>query len=314
MKPRVLLFFFIFILCGCDDSSQLSNSQSLTNGEDSIVMTVGILPTTGCLPILYARETGIFDSLGLSIDVKMFGAGIDCDTAFQKGYIDMAYSDLCRSFLCFYNGIPLQVVSTVNDEWQLISNKKLRLKKRSQMRERMVGMSRHSVSDFLSDTLCELAKFDADDMLRIQINDITLREKMVDEGQIEAVFLPHPYADISKAKGNKLIFSSNKLKLNMGVLVVRMSPPIKEKYIELFIQGVKNAQARIKNPSDPVLLKILTDDYGIPIEWLSVVSIPRYEDSERISFKDLSVTIDWLKKRRLITDRQRIDSICSFFY
>lgn len=306
MKSYFLcLLIACFLVVGCKREPLITHTIS---GKDSASLVIALQPTLACLPVYYGEKTGIFDSLGLHFTLKQYASAMDCDTAAAKGVVSVAYSDLFHAVYNAYRGIPLQVVMAVEDEWQLVSNKGLRLKKIGQMKERMVGIDRHSTADFLSDTLCGLAKIEKEDLLRIQINNLSLRKKMMNEGQIDAAFLPQPYAKMAiLAEENKVLFTSHTLKLKTGVFVAYKAD---KNQIGNFLKGYELAAKRIMKRDD-VVRDILVKHYHVIPELVDSVMLPRDSVFTVPTTKEIAIAVKWLKQRNLLTNSLRIDSICS---
>ena len=85
--------------------------------------------------------------------------------------------------------------------------------KAESLREKIVGITRHSAIDYFTDKILESAKLQSLDLNKPQINDIRLRTLMVDQDQYDGAILPEPYASEAVARGAKRLDSSRDLKV-----------------------------------------------------------------------------------------------------
>ena len=111
------------------------------------------MPTLDCLPFYYAQRCGLFKELGLDIRLQTFNAQMDCDTAFARRHVDVSYTDLIRAAWMQSKGTGLYVFMQADGHHELLTAKSRRIRQTKHLKERMVAMARHSVTDLLLDTV-----------------------------------------------------------------------------------------------------------------------------------------------------------------
>ena len=199
---RKLLYFFSWMLimglCGA-----CNQTESSDGGEDSTALRLGVLPTLESLPFYYADSLGLFDSLGINIQLVTFDAAMDADTAFMNGSIDGIVSDLVKA--CLWNGRGDSVCIVMGSEMRmwLVTAPNARLLKAESIKEKIVGITRHSSLDFFTDKLLASVNLESIDLNKPQINNIRLRTLMVDQNQLDGAILPEPFASEAVARGAK---------------------------------------------------------------------------------------------------------------
>ena len=105
---RILYIILPFVIAGlfsCNDSKDDSVVE-----YDSTALHVALVPTMDNLPLYYAKETGIYDSLGLNIELLTYSSAMDCDTAFTNGEADGVVSDIVKANLWRSRGDSVKVV------------------------------------------------------------------------------------------------------------------------------------------------------------------------------------------------------------
>jgi NitT/TauT family transport system substrate-binding protein len=218
------LFIFLWVaalgLCG---------SCNQTKGEavevDSTALRLGVLPTMDCLPFYYADSMGLFRSEGVQVSLVTFDAAMDADTAFMNGSIDGLVSDLVKACVWRENGDSLHVGMVGDLRLWLITAAKARLLKTESIKEKIIGLTRNSATDYFADKLLNSVKLQSIDLNKPQINNIRLRTLMVDQDQYDGAILPEPFASEAVARGAKRLYGTSDMKLN-GLLCVLWSDSI----------------------------------------------------------------------------------------
>lgn len=203
-----------FFSCG-------KKTESVHTADSAAIMTIAVLPTYDCIPFYYAKEEGIFDSLGVDIRIITYKSSMDADTAFVNGEATGVVTDIVKASLWAANGDSLKVVMAMDPNLSLVTAKAARLFQTSSIKERIIAITRHSVVDFTADKILESAKMKSTDLNKPQINDIVLRTRMTDQNQYDGALLPEPYTtDAVKMYGGKALATSHQLGLHyMATLV-----------------------------------------------------------------------------------------------
>ncbi len=225
MRKFLIYFVLVFLLASCGSSTEerrrLSRQEAArVKRADSLALKVAVLPTLDCVPLFVAQETNLFDTLGVNVRLKRFNAQMDCDTALVGGSVEGSVSDLFRTERLRRKGIRLDYLTSTNAYWLLVTNKKARLKRVSQLGDKMIAMTRYSVTDYLSDVALKGVKTTAN-VYRVQINDVRVRLRMLLNNEMDALWLTEPQATVALAYGNHVIADSRKIGVHAGVIAFR---------------------------------------------------------------------------------------------
>lgn len=221
---RKLRYIFIWLLtmglCGA-----CNQTDKAVSNDDSTAIKLGVLPTIECLPFYYANSLGLFDSLGINVQLTTFAAAMDADTAFVNGYMNGIVSDLVKACVWNENGDSVHVAMCGDLKMWLVTAQSARLARAESMKEKIIGITRHSALDFFTDKILESVKFNSIDINKPQINDIRLRTQMVDQNQYDGAILPEPYASEAVARGARRLNSTEEMKLE-GMMCVLFSDSV----------------------------------------------------------------------------------------
>ena len=219
MKMRRIIYILAWLgtvglLGSCGQTDKVKTD------DDSTALKLGVLPTVDCLPFYYADSIGLFDSLGISMKLVTFDAAMDADTAFVNGTVDGVVSDLVKTCIWQGQGDTAMVAMVGELRMWLITSPRARLLKAESLKEKIIGITRHSAVDFFADKIMESVKLQSIDLNKPQINNIRLRGQMVDQDQYDGAILPEPFASEAVARGAKRLDGTESLGLQRLMCVL----------------------------------------------------------------------------------------------
>lgn len=221
---KLFLFFVILVaLVSCQKQASIHVSGAQGDGgtsEGTGVLKVAVMPTLDCMPLYVAKQRGWLDSLGIDVQLVIFNAQMDIDTALVGGSVSGAFTDVVRAERLQKNGLPLRIKARTAASWQLIGNRMSRLKEPKQLGDKMVAMTRFSATDMLTDKVLEGVKTNAT-VYRVQINDVLLRLQMLRNNEMDALWLPEPHSTAARQMGHTVMWDSKEHDQQLGVLVFR---------------------------------------------------------------------------------------------
>lgn len=305
MKKLVLGFIALLILAACgqsyEETKRLSREQRLRLWrEDSAAFKIAVIPTLDCLPVFVAKERQMFDT-AVDIRLKRYNAQMDVDTALMRGRAEAAITDLVRAEKMMKEGTPLRYVAATNAYWLMISQRQLRITNFKHLDDKMLAMTRYSVTDLLGDLAVDSAKLAPERVFRIQINDVNIRQKMLENGEMDAVLLTEPQASQVLMKKHHVMLDTRKQDIQMGALVMRtkdMDDKNRQHQIEVFMKGYKQACDSINRFGVAHYKEVLQKYYGLNEQ--NVKALP---DSLKYTYqaprqKDIDHAKKWLEKKK----------------
>uniref|UniRef100_A0AB33J571 SsuA/THI5-like domain-containing protein n=1 Tax=Prevotella sp. GTC17259 TaxID=3236795 RepID=A0AB33J571_9BACT len=220
----VTIFLIVLALASCSKARESQNRQSVAERReqlrlDSLALKVAVMPTLDCLPLYVAYEEELFKDQDVDVHLKLYSSQMDCDTAMIRKRVELSFTDKLRASRMIRLGTPLQYLTETNAYWQLYSNRTVRIKRLNQLGDKMVAMSRYSVTDYLTDAFLDTVKTKAQ-VFRIQINHVNLRLKMLLNNEMDALWLPEPQATTARINKNQLLADSRSSGDKFGVIVV----------------------------------------------------------------------------------------------
>ena len=236
------------LVIGCgqsyEETKRLTRAQRLKLWrEDSAALKIAVMPTLDCLPIFIAKDHQMFDT-AVDIRLKHFNAQMDCDTALIRGRVEGTVSDLVRTERIIKQGIPLRYVAATNAYWLLISNRQLRMSNLKHLNDRMLAMTRYSVTDMLGDIAVDSAKLKPEQVFRIQVNDVNIRLKMLENNEMDALLMTEPQVTQALLGKHKVLLDTRQMDMQMGVLAFRekeLNDKNRMRQMDAFLKGYNEA-------------------------------------------------------------------------
>ena len=145
---------------------------------------------------------------------------MDCDTAMIGGSVQAAFTDLVRAErLKHRSKVLMHYLTDTNLNWQLIADKESKLKKLSDLSDKIVAMTRYSGTDLLTDMVVKKAK-PKYQVFRVQVNDVLVRLAMLQNHEIDAYWFAEPQITKALAGDNNALFNSQDAGVHLGVVAV----------------------------------------------------------------------------------------------
>lgn len=257
MKKLLIGMVVALLIVGCgqsyDETKRLKQEKRTRElREDSAALKVAVMPTLDCLPLYVAEEREMFDTI-VDIRLKCYTAQMDCDTALQRGRVEMAVSDLVRAERMkgvrrqksgVSRNMTIGYVTATNAYWLLIGNRNQRITNLSHLDDRMLAMTRYSVTDLLGDLAVDSAKLKTERVFRIQVNDVNVRQDMLENNEMDALLMTQPQVTQALLLKHHVLLDTRQLDMQMGVIVedsVVMSHPNRQRQREVLIKGYNMA-------------------------------------------------------------------------
>lgn len=306
MKKLVYLSILLVLAAACgqsyEETKRLSRMERIRQmKEDSAALKIAVMPTLDCLPMLVARHYNMFDSLGADIRLKFYSAHIDCDTAIMNQRVEGTFTDIVRAERMMKKGVGLIYCTSTDAYWLLVSNRNSRIKELKQMDDKMMSMTRYSVTDMMGDYAVDSSKLNDERVYRVQVNDVRVRLQMLQNNEMDVLLLPEPQATEALLAKHKLLMDSRKLGWRMGAIVFRdfvSKDTSRQRQYEVFVKSYNMACDSINKYGVQKYRDLVTKYCQVKAS--TVDSIKRYKFSHVASpsEKDIETAKKWLIKKQ----------------
>ncbi len=219
----LILAVLMLVSCGKSDKELQAERQAQKLAEREAYQKaykVAVMPTIDCLPAYLLKDSLLYDSAKVDIRLCRFNAQMDCDTAMIGGSVQAAFSDLVRTErLKHRNKVLMHYLTDTNLNWQLVADKGSKLKKLSDLSDKIIAMTRYSGTDLLTDMVVKKAK-PKYQVFRVQINDVLVRLAMLQNHEIDAYWFAEPQVTKALSADNNSLFNSKDAGVHLGVVAI----------------------------------------------------------------------------------------------
>ncbi len=266
----------IFSSCG---KSKSTDADIAATRNDSTTLRLSLMPTVGTLPIYYAASAGIYETLGLNLQLTTYFSQFDCDTALLGTAADGISSDLVRTHYYEKRGEKLHKVIALEGSRALVANGKLRMRSAAKMTDRMIAVARHSAADYFSKEALAAVNLPYDAAFRPQINDLYRRVSMLDAGQIDAVMLPEPQTSLAVHQGNKKLYDGTAANVRLDCIILNdkaIKNPTTAEKLRLLREGYNRAIETLNAQGASACRELLKSTYRLPDAVIDSLKLPSY--------------------------------------
>ncbi len=307
MRRALTFILTILTLASCHWQGAILSQQE-DQQADSLAWHVAVLPVMDCLPVYYASERGLFDSVGLDVRLISYQSMMDADTALAKGHVQASYTSLPRLVVLEEKddeaaSLALQPISLCHGAWWLVASPGNKAKKMEKLKERMVALERNSQSDWWSDQLMEQAKMEHSDIFRPQINDVSLRLQMVTDNLVDAAILPMPHAMMAELAGCRVL---SRLSDSLSWMHCWATPTFQKtdtlrlEQQKLFLMALDMASEELnQQPDSSLVCNILSESFAFADTLADQMPLPRFGKAETPSETQWATVRQWLNSRKL---------------
>lgn len=215
-------FLYIMLVClAAIAASCSSKTEKAKTGREAL--TIALTPTIDCLPFYVAQKTGIDASFGYALNLQTHSSRSDCDTALIHGMAHAIMTDSIRAndirnrlvtLASAADTIPLTAADSLQFSYHdnikifFFTNSKSRLKRPSQLADKMIAIDRGSVEMLIAQQLLDSLKI-SDKAFLVQMQNIRTRNEMLSAGSMDAVALTEPQAAVARSQRHNVIYTAD---------------------------------------------------------------------------------------------------------
>ncbi len=195
--------------CSSPNTENATASTAETADTTNYDLRIAVLPTLEALPIYYAKQAGIFDSLGITVEILPYTGQFDCDTALLNKAADVCMMDHTRYADYRSKGHAISAQLNIKTRYALVASKDINAKNVRDLNNLTIAISRTSDAEAFAFHAVEASGLKRKDVHYPQINDIWLRASMLTNHQVDAAVLPQIQAILAELNGHRLLNSKN---------------------------------------------------------------------------------------------------------
>lgn len=198
----------------------------------SASLKFGILPDDAAIPLIVAREMGLFEEAGYDMKLVPFNTAIERDSALQAGEIDGTIADIVATAFAVENGRGLKITALANSRFTMLAAADSGITSYEELKDVKIAISSNTVIEYLTDRFFAEHGFEHAELDKIVIPKIPVRLQMLMAGKVLAATLPEPLASLARSEGAKVMGSTEEIG-GAPVVMVFTQKAIDNKTVEI---------------------------------------------------------------------------------
>lgn len=220
----------------------------------AMAMKIGLLPASDSLALHVAREEGLFEKHGLSVELVPFQSALEQAAALRGGALDGWFSDMIAVLAAHESGVPQVLVATMcysgpgRRFFGIVTAPGSSLASIADLRGKKVAISRSTIIDYMLDSILGSLGLEGDYAERVDIRQIPVRLQLLSAGKVDAALLPEPLLSLMEARGARVIADNTGFQEPLAVIALK-----KEKADPATVTALQSAlaEAMARINSDP---------------------------------------------------------------
>ncbi|MDR0643406.1 MAG: ABC transporter substrate-binding protein [Treponema sp.] len=269
--------------------------------ETAEPLKVGIMPDADSLPFMVAKDTGLFEAEGVSVELVVFSNPQERDAAIQADKVDGSISDLLAVAFLYVGGFDAKVTSLTDGRYGIAAAPVGGIQDVAGLYGKKIGLSTNTIIQYTVDAQLAKAGVGADNYEPVSIPRMPLRLEMLLNGQIDAASLPEPLLTAATGQGAILLSTTDTLGIDAGILL--FSKRILDKRLEdikKFYRAYYKAAQRI-NENPDAYRDFLVEKASFPEAVRTAYQFVHYRKPTLPERSQIEQAIAWLKAKSLIS-------------
>jgi NitT/TauT family transport system substrate-binding protein len=274
---------------------------------ESQALRVALLPIVDSFPYHVARAEGLMDANQVAVEALVVGSAVQREQLMQSGQIDGMLNELMSTANFNRRAPRLKIVAVVRASeaahplFRILGAPGSGLATPLDLAGGVIGISRNTIIDYVTDRLLEEAGLGADAVRKQSVPSIPERYQLLLQGRLAAATLPDPLAQSAMAAGAVLLIDDRAIPGRSQSVLSFSNAALqaKRESVRRFLEAWQEAVARI-NQRPEAYRDLLLQTIRIPPNVQADYRIPPFAHRrlpERDQWQDV---MDWMTARGLL--------------
>ena len=307
------LLALLLVVAGCSPAAEEpAPTASATQQPTEVAVAtptkvrIGLLPIIDSVPFYAAEADGLFQDVGLDVELISFSSALERNVAIEAGEIDGQLADLIATGLLNNDEHRVTIVKTLyraNDQRAMISlvaGKDSGIVSPQDLVGREVAISHNSLIEYHLDQYLDSAGIARDAVSKVEVASIPIRMEMLSQGQVAAAVLPEPLTTLAIMGGGTVILEDKESLLGMSVL--EFSKAFLENNrdaVQRFVAAHEKAVQRI-NADSGTYQHLLPERARLPEVLVGSFGMPPFPQGVVPTEAEIAQSYVWLVEKQLV--------------
>jgi len=258
------------------------------------------MPDADSLPLMLARDQGLFRQEGVDVDLIVFSNPQERDAAIQAGRLDGSVSDLLAAVFLCAGGYDFRVTSLTDGRYGIVASAQSGITSLAELRGKRIGLSTNTIIQYTVDAQLEAAGVPMSAYEAVAVPRMPLRLEMVLNGLIEAASLPEPLLTAAVQQGAVLLSTTDTTGIDAGIMLFsKKALDGRLDSVKAFYRAYYRAASLI-NANPDAYRNYLVEQAAFPESTKDAYRFVTYRKPGLPDETQVNNVLAWLKARKLL--------------
>lgn len=264
-------------------------------------LRLGLMPDADSLPFMVAREEGLFDKAGLTVELVTFTSAQERDAALQAGAIDGTIADILAAAFAVAGGFEVRITSASDGRYGIAAAPGSGARGPADLAGKTIGLSTNTIIQYSVDMMMSQAGIAMDGYEASAVPRIPVRMEMLLAGQIGGAGLPEPLLSVAAARGAAIVATTDDFDIDAGIIMFNKA------FIDTRLEDIQSlyqvyAEAGARINADPDSYRaFLVEKASFPEEVRFAFHFVEYRTPRLPEAAQVEAAINWLRARKLLS-------------
>ncbi len=264
------------------------------------------MPSGKVMPIIVAKESGMFEKYGVNVEIQYFQSGTMATTALVAGSTVMGCSGGADAIQAILGGADIVIISGIFNyvDGQIVGARDITSPE--QLKGKNVGISAFGAnSEFQVKTaLKHFGLVPGKDVILLQVGPPTQRLAALEAGKVQATIIEPPVNLVAKKMGMNTLLDLLDLKIPAQMIVIvttrgfaEKNPDLVEKYLKGLIAGIHYMRTHRRETIEMMRKSMKIEDMQALEETYQEVLVKGVPEKPYPSSRGVQILLDWLEEK-----------------
>lgn len=257
------------------------------------VLRIGVMYSSDIIPLALAKDRGLDEKNGFSLDMRVFSAARDRDAALQAGELDGIFTDFIG--VCIYHqaGIDVKITGMTDGDYLLLAGKNSGIQTLEEAAGASIAISENTLIEYALDAILTANGYRPDYLKKEIVPRIPDRLELLRAGKIPLCLLPEPFSTMAQNDGAVTLGSANGIGLYPAVSAFSGEALARPQTITAFYHAYDEAADLLNSSPVSSFEDVIIQGAGFPEALAGGISLPYFRKSALPAAEEVQKAIDW---------------------
>jgi NitT/TauT family transport system substrate-binding protein len=264
------------------------------------------MPSGKVIPLIVAKESGMFEKYGLDVELKYFNSGTMSTTSLVAGSVDLSCSGGTDAVQAMLGGAEIKIISGIFNyvDGQIVGAKNIT--KPEELKGKSIGISAFGAnSEFQVKTaLKQFGLTPGKDVTLLQVGGPAQRLAALEAGNVQATIIEPPLNLMAKKMGMNILLDLLDLKIPAQMIVIATTqsnidkkPQMIENFMKGLVAGIHYMRTHKDEAIEIMRKSMKINDLASLEETYQGVLIKGVPVKPYASVEGVQILLDWISEK-----------------